>query len=239
MPINKFKYAASSIFPPHLLNIYHYLRVKSRFPRLNLDLHTRLDLSQLHTYKFGEGVYLSKATSGPCLSIGDFSWVSGFYACSREAPISIGKYCGIAQNTFFSTVNHPLSYAALSFPPFSLDRRKAGIYDEYKKILSPRPISIGNDVWIGHGAIVLEGVRIGDGAVVGAGAVVTKDVAPYTIVGGVPAKPLGKKRFPVRVASQLAEIRWWDWPREKILRNKKFFSTDFCRFSGRLEDLIA
>ena len=79
-------------------------------------------------------------------------------------------------------------------------------------------IVIGNDVWIGYEAVIMVGVTIGDGAVIGARAVVTKDVPPYTIVGGVPAKPI-RRRFPEDVISDLLKIRWWDWPEEKIQMN--------------------
>lgn len=79
-------------------------------------------------------------------------------------------------------------------------------------------IVIGNDVWIGYEAVILAGVTIGDGAVIGARAVVAKDVPPYTIVGGVPAKPI-RKRFPEEIIAALLELRWWDWPRERIAAN--------------------
>ena len=76
---------------------------------------------------------------------------------------------------------------------------------------------VGNDVWIGYEAVILSGVTIGDGAVIGTRAVVTKDVPPYTIVGGVPAKPI-RKRFDDAVIERLEALRWWDWEEEKIRR---------------------
>lgn len=76
-------------------------------------------------------------------------------------------------------------------------------------------MKIGHDVWIGHGAIIMKGVEIGTGAVVGSGSVVTKNVEPYTIVVGVPGKPI-KRRFSKEVADRLLEIAWWDWPRKKL-----------------------
>ena len=79
-------------------------------------------------------------------------------------------------------------------------------------------IVIGNDVWIGYEAVILSGVTIGDGAIIGTRAVVTKDVPPYTIVGGVPAKPI-RKRFDEKVIKELLKIKWWDWTKEKIARN--------------------
>ena len=79
-------------------------------------------------------------------------------------------------------------------------------------------LKIGNDVWIGHEAVILSGVTIGDGAIIGTRAVVTKDVPSYTIVGGVPAKPI-RKRFDEETIQKLKEIRWWDWEEERIKKN--------------------
>ena len=91
-------------------------------------------------------------------------------------------------------------------------------------------IVIGNDVWIGYEAVILAGVTIGDGAIIGTRALVTRDVAPYTIVGGVPAKPI-RKRFSDEIISRLLEIKWWDWPDEKIKRNISAIQ------SGNIDDL--
>lgn len=77
---------------------------------------------------------------------------------------------------------------------------------------------IGNDVWIGYEAVIMPGVKIGDGAIIGTHAVVTKDVPPYTIVGGVPAKPI-RKRFDDATIEKLEALRWWDWNEKKIKRN--------------------
>ena len=91
-------------------------------------------------------------------------------------------------------------------------------------------IIIGNDVWIGYEAVILAGVTIGDGAIIAARAVVTRDVPPYTIVGGVPAKPI-RKRFSDWEINQLQALRWWDWPPEKIAANLEFIQ------SGNLKKL--
>lgn len=89
---------------------------------------------------------------------------------------------------------------------------------------------IGNDVWIGYEAVILAGVTIGDGAIIGTRAVVTKDVPPYTIVGGVPAKPI-KKRFDDETIAQLLRLKWWDWSEEKIAQNIQVIK------SGHIEQL--
>lgn len=82
---------------------------------------------------------------------------------------------------------------------------------------------IGNDVWIGYEAVILSGVTIGDGAIIGTRAVVTEDVPPYTIVGGIPAKPI-RRRFSEEMIARLMDLRWWDWPEEKIKCNWRQFS---------------
>ena len=92
-------------------------------------------------------------------------------------------------------------------------------------------IVIGNDVWIGYEAVILAGVTIGDGAVIGSRALVTKDVAPYTIVGGIPAKPI-RKRFSEGTIKTLLELKWWDWPKERIAQNITAIQ------SGAIEKLV-
>ena len=79
-------------------------------------------------------------------------------------------------------------------------------------------IVVGNDVWIGYESVILSGVTIGDGAIIGTRAVVTKDIPPYTIVGGIPAKPI-RRRFDDKTITKLLQIKWWDWPKERIAKN--------------------
>lgn len=132
----------------------------------------------------------------------------------------IGKFCSIACGAkfLFNSANHTL--ASLSTYPFPLFFEEWGL-DKKNVAMSwdnKGDIIIGNDVWIGFEAVILAGVTIGDGAIIGTRAVVTKDVPPYTIVGGIPAKPI-KKRFDEDVISDLLCVKWWNWSNEKIARN--------------------
>ena len=129
----------------------------------------------------------------------------------------MGRFCSIACGAkfIFTSANHTLrSLSTYPFPIFfdewSLDKKDvAQAWDNKGDIV------IGNDVWIGYEAVVMSGVKIGDGAIIGTRAVVTKDVAPYAIVGGVPARFI-RKRFDEATIEKFLAIRWWDWEDEKI-----------------------
>ena len=129
----------------------------------------------------------------------------------------IGKFCSIACGAkfLFTSANHTLkSLSTYPFPIFyeAWDTSVSEITEAWD---NRGDIVVGNDVWIGYEAVVLSGVHIGDGAIVGARAVVTKDVPPYTVVGGVPAKPI-KRRFDEETVQRLLTARWWDLPRPAI-----------------------
>ncbi len=126
----------------------------------------------------------------------------------------IGKYCSIASHVCINPVNHPMERVTQHHMTYRrIDYGFAQTDDDmiFDWRRSNR-VTIGHDVWIGHGAIVMKGVTIGTGAVIASGAVVTKDVEPYQIVAGVPAKPI-KMRFPEDVCTKLLQIAWWEWPR--------------------------
>jgi len=129
---------------------------------------------------------------------------------------SIGKFCSIASDVFIGLGKHPTDLISTS-TLFYRTSNTLGLklvekdldFDEYAKI------EIGHDVWIGTRAIILDGVKVGNGAIIAANSVVTKDVPPYAIVGGVPAKII-KYRFPENKIEQLLKSAWWDWPLEEI-----------------------
>lgn len=147
--------------------------------------------------------------------LGSFSYVR-----SHLRPnLRIGRYCSIGADVRWLGDDHPFEWASSSpvfydpgplqgIRPYLIDERKVSSFVLKKFDRIPKDVTIGNDVWIGDGAFIAGGVTIGDGAVVAAGAIVTRDVAPYSVVAGVPAKVI-KMRFPEGVAIRLLESRWW------------------------------
>ena len=192
-------------------------------------------------------VYLKNVIKNPKIIVGDYTIYNDFVNDPQDFeknnvlyqyPVNgdkliIGKFCSIACGAkfLFTSGNHSLkSLSNYTFPVF---------FDEWdldsKNITSAwdnkGDTVIGNDVWIGYDAIIMPGVKIGDGAIIGTRAVVTKDIPPYTIVGGVPAKPI-RKRFDDKTIEKLLSIKWWNWDKEKIKQNIQSIQ------SGNINDLI-
>jgi phosphonate metabolism protein (transferase hexapeptide repeat family) len=160
---------------------------------------------------------------------------------SDIAYATIGKFCSIAAMTRINPGNHPMHRASQAHFTYRASAYFPGEPDEADFFSWRRDhhVSIGNDVWIGHGAIVLAGRSIGDGAVVAAGAVVTKDVAPYCIVGGNPAKPI-RQRFQADIAIRMQALTWWDWPHERLRRAlPDFRNLSAEAFLDRYEQAVA
>lgn len=129
----------------------------------------------------------------------------------------IGKFSNIASFVRVNATNHPTERATLHhFTYRSTDYwPERGRDEEFFKRRHDARVTIGHDTWIGHGSTILPGVQVGTGAVVGAGAVVAHDVAPYTVVGGVPARVI-KRRFSQNIEERMQRLAWWDWEHERI-----------------------
>lgn len=178
-------------------------------------------------------VYLKSVITHQNIEVGDFTIYNDFVNDPRDFeknnvlyhyPINhdrlvIGKFCSIACGAkfIFNCANHTLkSLSTYTFPLFfeEWDLPKSDVVSAWD---NKGDIVIGNDVWIGYDAIIMAGVTIGDGAIIGTRAVVTKDVEPYSIVGGVPVKEI-RKRFSTDIIARLQELQWWNWDAD-IIRN--------------------
>lgn len=189
-------------------------------------------------------IYLNQAITNPAITVGDYTMYHEFeydpelfekknvlyqYPINHDR-LKIGKFCSIASGVrfLFNTANHAMG--SLSTYPFPLFYEAWGLdaQDIAKAWDNKGDIEIGHDVWIGYQAVILAGVKIGNGAIIGTRAVVTKDVPPYTIAGGVPAKKI-RRRFDEKTIRQLEALAWWDWPAERIARHiHKIQNGDFA-----------
>ncbi len=168
--------------------------------------------------KIGRGVIIRKGSEvGSLVVIDSYSYISGPRSYVEAA--TIGKYCSIARQTTIGVSDH--NYNLVTTHPIVIDPTYGFIIEHKKETQKAAPI-IGNDVWIGMGSFVMRGTKIGDGAVIAANSVVTKDVDPYSIVAGNPAKHI-KYRFERHIIASLMKIEWWNWDDDKIRHNAADF----------------
>lgn len=185
------------------------------------------------------------------IEVGDFTYYSGYYHakhfqdyCVRYLSserddvdkLKIGKFCSIGSGAIFIMAgNQGHRYDWITSYPFYYSALNENAEDGFVRA---GDTVVGNDVWIGTEAVVMPGIKIGDGAVIGTRAVVVKDVEPYTIVGGNPAKPI-KQRFSQEEIEMLMETKWWDWPVEKIKKNIPLLCSDNIKeiYNQRLKQI--
>lgn len=135
----------------------------------------------------------------------------------------IGRFCSVAGGVKIGLGKHPVDHVSTSPVFYSSNNRLRSCFYEDSSVEEKSDVCIGNDVWIGTNAIIVNDVKIGDGAVIAAGAVVTKDVPPYSIVGGVPAKVI-RSRFPEETVEKLLELKWWNSDDEQLKKMAADFS---------------
>ena len=170
--------------------------------------------AKLKDARFGRYCEVGARTVLHEVTMGDYSYVEHD---AQIAYASIGKFCSIASMTRINPGNHPMQRAAQSHFTYRASAYFPGEADDADFFAWRREhhCTLGHDVWLGHGAVVLPGRSIGTGAVIAAGAIVTKDVPAYTIVAGNPARPL-RMRFPQGIADALMALAWWDWDHETL-----------------------
>lgn len=186
--------------PPQLSKYIALQKVRRKFPNHRImsgSVSTEIELGQSCWINYDVHI-------GKNVKLGDYSYVNkGAIIASGE----IGKYCSIGAYSFIGLDEHPLNHFSTS--PFTYQNQS---WDSFTA-----PPVIGHDVWIGSTAVILQGVSVGTGAVIGAGAIVTKDVPPYAIVGGNPAKII-RYRFSEKKRRALLESEWWNQPQEELAR---------------------
>lgn len=198
------------LIPNSIKEHYRLLRVQKKFGKLvnSYDIDFSVTL--------GEGVRIAKNVDlRKNVAIGDYSYVN---KGTLIASGTIGKYCSIGYNCQIGIFEHPTNLISTSPQIYRNDKiseknRLKWSYDDINN-----PPKIGNDVWIGSNSIIMQNVRIGDGAIIAGGAVVTKDVEPYSIVGGVPAKII-RKRFSEKEINLLLRLEWWNKEKKWIDQN--------------------
>ena len=152
-------------------------------------------------------------------TIGRYTYVSDH---SRISHTRIGSFCSIGTLCQIGGASHPMEFVSTS-PLFYKGRNAFGRHIANNEFIEYENTKIGNDVWIGATCLIKSGVQISDGAVIGMGSVVTKSIGPYEIWAGNPAR-LIRKRFDDKTIEKLLEIRWWDWPEEKLQKYGKYFN---------------
>lgn len=216
-----------------LYNFFFNIFIRIRFKRIKIGHNVRITKNS-----FFEGYN----------NLGDRSIVSGSIGFAsyigNDSLIvgKVGKYCSIAPHVTFLASTHPTRKWVSTHPCFYSKRKLVGftfadsdLFDEHPKVTGEsESIIVGNDVYIGYGATIVGPVKIGDGAIIGANSVVTRDVEPFDIVAGVPAKTI-RKRFTDAQIEKLLKIKWWDKKLDWIKKHSNMFSDVDCFLSSSSE----
>lgn len=217
--------------------IVNNILFKLKNPKINISLFADISPKFLKQLKEKENVILGNATitenvkiscgtkfidksicSGN-ISIGRYTSINGpnTFILSQVNSIKIGSFCSIASGVRIQEYFHEYKRASSYYISKHIFKEK-----QNKDIFSKGDILIEDDVWIGANVVIMSGVKIGRGSVLGAGSIVTKDIPPYSIIGGNPARII-KQRFSQKTINELEDSKWWTWNIEKIKKNKVFF----------------
>lgn len=202
-----------------ILNYFSLRSIRIRLANRKISLFSFFDKNTYISSNalINRGVILRKC------KIGAYSYIG--QNCNFNS-VEVGKYCSISKNINIGLATHPTNFMSTSpifFSPINGTSYTWTTVTMFEG--SPKNVRIGNDVWIGMNASILGGVTIGDGAIIAAHAMVTKDVPPFAIVGGVPAKVL-RFRFNSDVVDEIIKLKWWDMPEESLRENIKGFQKE-------------
>ena len=192
-----------------------------KFRKRNLKLSISCDI---RNSKIGKNNFLGENVSLINSTIGDYSYIN---SNSKVTNTIIGKFCSIGPNVQIVLGSHPSNFVS-THPIFYANNKPFETFSDGIYFKEYEGVVIGNDVWIAEGVLIPGGITIGDGAIITARAVVTKDVEPYSIVGGIPAKHI-KYRFDAETINRISHSKWWDWEEKKLRENYRNFH-DFEHF---------
>lgn len=207
------KNIVKKIIPQTIINSIKIQLYKRKFPKANINTAAIANNVEIDDYcSIAKNVEVQQG-----VKIGKYSYINSYSMVGVNTQI--GKFCSIAYGTKIGLSEHPTTYISTSPTIYG----KNNIFGA-DKVWSDHqsPVIIENDVWIGANSIIIQGVKVGNGAIVAAGAVVTQDVEPYHIVGGVPAKTIGK-RFDLDTIAKLEKDKWWNWSEDKIKEHQSMF----------------
>jgi len=219
----------SRITPNTIIYLANYIRYKMKYKG-----HQVSPRSFLYNVELGKKNVICGGNYLRDCKIGSYTYISGNDGggiVSGYNNVAIGKFCSIGTNIEIITASSHHKEFISTFPFYSM--RNSFCFDEERgrRFTEIRPVTIGNDVWIGSNVTILPRVTVPDGAIVGAGSVVSRDIEPYSIAAGCPAKTIGF-RFEKETRDQLLRIKWWDWPEEKIKANMGLI------MSGKVKEFI-
>jgi acetyltransferase-like isoleucine patch superfamily enzyme len=201
--------------PPQWALRFKRSKYLKQFDGKNLKLELGCEISNA---QFGMDNFLGANVSFQNSGLGDYSYIN---SNTKIRNTEIGKFCSIGPNVQIVLGLHPVNLVS-THPVFYANNKPFATFSDTNHVDEYKSVKIGNDVWIAEGVLIPGGVTIGDGAVITARAVVTKDVEPYSIVGGIPAKHI-KYRFDSETIQTLLESKWWNWSKEKLVANQKHF----------------
>lgn len=205
------------------VKLYNF--IKNRYIEINSNNLSIKSSVAINHCVFGEFNVVYKDCSLNRVTLGDYTYIAPSSSISNA---SFGKFCSIGPGCRIGLGKHPTNYLS-THPVFFSNKKQAGVsFTKSNYFKEYEPINIGNDVWVGANVVVVDGVTVGNGAIIAAGSVIVKDVPPYAIVGGNPAK-LIRMRFSDDVIESLSELEWWNSTPAWLFKHIECFQSEFTK----------